>query len=1108
MTDNNVNETAIAGRDAGESSDATIEIKIKTLDSQIHTLRVNRDTPVPVLKEQIAALTGVPLERQRLICRGKVLKDDQLLSDYHVDNGHTLHLVVRQPLPPSSSSTSGPSGGDGTNEQQGADPTAGTGRNRNGQVAHNVVFGTFNLQDQGEGGFPDLNRILATVLNSIGIGNLSPANVGTGAGPTMMVQGNAPDGGNQADSAAQVSQTVSQQPPTQAASNVQSESAPRSLNMPSAPQLRLTSQHMVIPDALTTLSQYLNRMVQAFSHDGYESQPHSFTPNTGSQDQAAASGMASFSRGLPRPAALGSLVQHTQQLLSGPARNAFSHLAGLLEGETTVTDTAIRAQIQSTALRDGILMQELGALLLELGRATLTLRMGQSHDESVVNAGPAVYISSSGPNPIMVQQPLPFQHGGSLGPFQTGFAHPTAGFTGGVAGAGEVPRNINIHIHSVGSAVVPGGGLVSAAANSDQGNQTNAPQSSGVIDQVGNGIAASRETGSVRVVPVRTVVAAVPVRPPTEGTNATNNVFYPLLTTIQQLNSTQSVPIRGLAQATIGLQSNGTDGAQQQSLGTVNFDQAQANSILAQIQAQAQNFQGGMQALNFQAQNVEGGIQTRNSFSVPAMPSAANTPVSVQHDTQNQSADCAATMTDQEIMNQGLSHENSATDIDGEDTLRNDNISNIPVSGSNEMAYIANAVLQQMMGTYGRSGRDNQQQSDQQQSTAGVSSRNESTSTTNEPKSLVKQFEDKKDLRQSENTNTEKGSGLRSADIDMQECDLASTSGKEVASTSCTNSQSKTLQSKSDAHTAVPAGLGLGGLQPLPSKRVKQTHKLPANNDAAPSGDKERELSIERGQNVQQDHIPNSVSNDRRAHENGLPGQLPGGLAQMFGSMAPGGRSGSGRVDIGDIMSQLLRTPTVNNFLRGVAEQTGTVAPGELSNIIEQVTQSPGLRNTMQQMTEQLGEHSEELENAFSGMVGRQGGFDFSRVMQQMMPIMSQVLGGTSGGTSFGLGSEAQSRASNSEASTEDDHAANQNSLINLEPIVQKLENHDPPQEVFRSMVENAMALYTANDGSHNGGNTSEVLHQLSNTEDLANEYLAMLNRDLIARLQSDSGSA
>jgi hypothetical protein len=101
-----------------------------------------------------------------------------------------------------------------------------------------------------------------------------------------------------------------------------------------------------------------------------------------------------------------------------------------MEREGTSADLGVRGQIQSESVQIGIAMQHLGALLLELGRTMLTLRMGQSsvcfhyfhlgfgllsfdkilfmiifnfQAESVVNAGPAVYISPSGPNPIMVQ---------------------------------------------------------------------------------------------------------------------------------------------------------------------------------------------------------------------------------------------------------------------------------------------------------------------------------------------------------------------------------------------------------------------------------------------------------------------------------------------------------------------------------------------------------------------------------------------------------------------------------------------------------------------------------------------------------------------------------
>ncbi|WJX83858.1 hypothetical protein P8452_66485 [Trifolium repens] len=97
------------------------------------------------------------------------------------------------------------------------------------------------------------------------------------------------------------------------------------------------------------------------------------------------------------------LPSNTQRLLSGQAISALSHIAGRMEREGTSADLGIRGQIQSESAQIGIAMHHLGALLLELGRTMLTLRMGRSSAESVVNVGPAVYISPSGLNPIMVQ---------------------------------------------------------------------------------------------------------------------------------------------------------------------------------------------------------------------------------------------------------------------------------------------------------------------------------------------------------------------------------------------------------------------------------------------------------------------------------------------------------------------------------------------------------------------------------------------------------------------------------------------------------------------------------------------------------------------------------
>ncbi|XP_076887306.1 uncharacterized protein LOC143537414 [Bidens hawaiensis] len=137
------------------------------------------------------------------------------------------------------------------------------------------------------------------------------------------------------------------------------------------------------------------------------------------------------------------VMRQAQRLLSGPAIDSLSHIARRLEEEEGFSDATVRAEIQTEAMRSGLAMQHLGALLLELGRTMLTLRIGQSHAESSVNAGPAVYISPSGPNPIMVQ-PFPLQTNSLF----SGGANPALNHGPfGPVGIGAGQRNLNIHIH-------------------------------------------------------------------------------------------------------------------------------------------------------------------------------------------------------------------------------------------------------------------------------------------------------------------------------------------------------------------------------------------------------------------------------------------------------------------------------------------------------------------------------------------------------------------------------------------------------------------------------------------------------------------------------------
>ncbi|CCK72112.1 ubiquitin domain-containing protein DSK2 KNAG_0J00290 [Huiozyma naganishii CBS 8797] len=51
------------------------------------------ETTVAQFKELVAGVAGVPVENQRLIYSGKILKDAQTLEEYKITDGHTVHLV-------------------------------------------------------------------------------------------------------------------------------------------------------------------------------------------------------------------------------------------------------------------------------------------------------------------------------------------------------------------------------------------------------------------------------------------------------------------------------------------------------------------------------------------------------------------------------------------------------------------------------------------------------------------------------------------------------------------------------------------------------------------------------------------------------------------------------------------------------------------------------------------------------------------------------------------------------------------------------------------------------------------------------------------------------
>ncbi|KAL3838572.1 hypothetical protein ACJIZ3_023163 [Penstemon smallii] len=282
MGSNDCGPMKISGNDADECSAATVEIKIKTLDSETFTLRVNKCVPVPELKEQIASVTGVLSERQRLICRGKVLKDDQLLSAYHVEDGHTLHLVVRQPVTPSPEASS---------DQPASDPASSTDNYPGNSASPSMMVGTFNISEQGDGSFPDLNRIISAVINSFGMGRPGSGSEGT-----------------------DLNQTPSERLSTAFTLGVGGQAASTAVPVESA-------QPPIIADSLTTLLQYLGHLREEMIVNVRREIP-SFLASEG-QDFVPSAVPSTESRRLMTPEFLAEVMSSIRQLLIEQATTSF-----------------------------------------------------------------------------------------------------------------------------------------------------------------------------------------------------------------------------------------------------------------------------------------------------------------------------------------------------------------------------------------------------------------------------------------------------------------------------------------------------------------------------------------------------------------------------------------------------------------------------------------------------------------------------------------------------------------------------------------------------------------------------------------------------------------
>ncbi|KAF4457950.1 hypothetical protein F53441_205 [Fusarium austroafricanum] len=78
------------------SGDSQITFKVKTSsDSKTHSITMNDTATVLDLKTKLAGedFENIPVERQRLIYSGRVMKNDDTLSTYKIKHNNTIHMV-------------------------------------------------------------------------------------------------------------------------------------------------------------------------------------------------------------------------------------------------------------------------------------------------------------------------------------------------------------------------------------------------------------------------------------------------------------------------------------------------------------------------------------------------------------------------------------------------------------------------------------------------------------------------------------------------------------------------------------------------------------------------------------------------------------------------------------------------------------------------------------------------------------------------------------------------------------------------------------------------------------------------------------------------------
>lgn len=144
-------------------SELTLTIKCSNADKE--TVVIDSSATVLDLKQKIAEKLSVPASQQRLIYKGRVLKDESTLENYDIQNEHTVHMV-KGAAP--AGSTPAPSAASPASSSAGTQPSAFGAPSPFGfppQQQQNPL-NMFGGMPPGPGGMPDMSRMQEQLMRN------------------------------------------------------------------------------------------------------------------------------------------------------------------------------------------------------------------------------------------------------------------------------------------------------------------------------------------------------------------------------------------------------------------------------------------------------------------------------------------------------------------------------------------------------------------------------------------------------------------------------------------------------------------------------------------------------------------------------------------------------------------------------------------------------------------------------------------------------------------------------------------------------------------------------------------------------------------------------